>query len=138
MSSIPTSRLIQFKARLDRKLEAIDFARHPQDDDSALATAGKVAATGAGLAGAGYLGTALYRGRADLFPKARAKAGGWIGGTLNAVKTGAAMNNRDIANAYRGARDGVARGYNATASTAKRGYNATAARVKKFVTRSGK
>lgn len=63
-TTVPTSRLVQLNARLDRKLQTVDFAARRadgtyDDKDSGLKTAGKVAGAGAAVAGGLYL-----RGRA--------------------------------------------------------------------------
>ncbi|EIQ01057.1 hypothetical protein OpiT1DRAFT_05621 [Opitutaceae bacterium TAV1] len=127
MSNPVTSRLVQLDAQLEAKLQSVGFARDPRQEEksSALRTAGKVVAGTAALGGAGYVGSALLRGR-GWQKQVLGKPVNSGSGLLGALKTGARRNNRDIVNAYSGAKAGVQKGGKATASGARTAADATA------------
>lgn len=96
--------------QLDAKLAKVVTFRQPDDEDSALKTAGKTAAVLGGV-GALAAGGLYARGRLG------AGAGAPRVGIADTIKGGANLAKSDAANAFKGAIAGVKSGYKTGASS---------------------
>lgn len=120
MSHITTSRLVNFSARLDQKLEnagVVNFARPNQEEPSTMSKVAKGAAVGAGLAGAAAGGLYL-RGRRGIAP-------GTLGVKDTILRGKNLVIGQDLPNAGRAAKAGIVGGMAAAKKASQRAYAAT-------------